>query len=121
MTDVNYKGYTREMGLNSVGKGWAPLVNRVFDKLESIKGTVKIVQVKEKYAGLRVYTDYSNKELDTVIREVERESFKMCEECGNPGKIRGKGWYYTSCDTHAQNGDTPHKYQPGDKHAEEEN
>ena len=118
---MNYKGYTREMGLGSVGKGWAPLVNRVFDKLETTKGSIKIVQVKEKYAGLRIYTDYSNKELDAVINQAERQSLTMCEECGKPGKIRGKGWYYTSCDIHAKNGDTPHKFQPGDKHAEEEN
>jgi hypothetical protein len=121
MTDVNYKGYTREMGLNSVGKGWALLVNRVFDKLESTKGSIKIVQVKEKYAGLRIYTDYSNTELDKIIYDVENESLKTCEECGKPGKVRGKGWYYTSCDIHAKNGDTPHKYQPGDKDAKEEN
>lgn len=118
---MNYKGYTREMGLGSVGKGWAPLVNRVFDKLESTKGSIKIVQVKEKYAGLRIYTDYSNKELDAVINQVERQSLTMCEECGKPGKVRGQGWYYTSCDIHAKNGDTPHKYQPGDKNAKEEN
>ena len=102
MSLVNYKGYTREAGLNSVGNGWSGLVNRVFDKLESIKGTIKIIQVKEKYAGLRIYTDYSNSELDEVIRQAERESFKICETCGNPGKVRGKGYYYTSCDEHAR-------------------
>jgi len=121
MSFVNYKGYTREMGLKSVGDGWASLVNRVFDKLENIEGSVKIIQVKEKFAGLRVYTDYSNTELDKVIKEAERESFKVCETCGRPGKVRGKGWYYTACDIHAKNGDTPHKYQPGDPYVEEEN
>ena len=121
MTSTNYKGYTREMGLTSVGKGWAPLINRVFDKLETIKGSIKIVQVKEKYAGLRIYTDYSNKELDKIIYDVEKESLRTCEECGKLGKIRGKEWYYTSCDIHAKNGDTPHKYQPGDKDAKKEN
>jgi hypothetical protein len=105
MSFVNYKGYTRELGLSSVGKGWAPLVNRVFDKLESVKGTVNIIQVKEKYGGLRIYTDYSNKKLNEVICEVERESLKMCEECGQSGKLRGKSWYYTSCDEHTRPGD----------------
>ena len=115
MSFVNYKGYTREMALTSVGKGWASLINRVFDALENIKGSVKVVQVKEKYAGLRVYTDYMNEELDAVIGWAERESFKMCEECGQPGKVRGKGWYYTSCDVHAKNDDPPHKFQPNDE------
>jgi hypothetical protein len=120
MSFVNYKGYTREMGLTSVGPGWAPLVNRIFDKLESITGTIKIVQVKEKFAGLRVYTDYINEELEKVINEAERESFKMCEECGKPGKVRGTGWMYTSCDEHVKNTDAPHDYQPGDPYVEEE-
>jgi hypothetical protein len=102
---VNYRGYTREMGLTSVGKGWAPLINRVFDKLETIKGSIKIVQVKEKWGGLRIYTDYSNKELDKVIYDVEHESLEMCEVCGQSGKLRGKSWYYTSCDEHIKPGD----------------
>lgn len=102
---VNYRGYTREMGLTSVGKGWASLVNRVFDKLETIKGSIKIVQVKEKWGGLRIYTDYSNKELDKVIYDAEKESLEICEVCGKPGKLRGKTWYYTSCDEHIKPGD----------------
>lgn len=105
MNFVNYKGYTRENGLTSVGAGWAPLVNRVFDKLETIKGNVKIIQVKEKYGGLRIYTDYSNEELDEVIYDAEHESLEMCEVCGQPGKLRGKSWYYTSCDEHVKPGD----------------
>jgi hypothetical protein len=105
MTSTNYKGYTREMGLTSVGKGWAPLINRVFDKLETIKGSIKIVQVKEKWGGLRIYTDYSNKELDKVIYDAEHESLEVCEVCGQSGKLRGKSWYYTSCDEHVKPGD----------------
>jgi hypothetical protein len=96
---------TREMGLTSVGKGWAPLINRVFDKLETIKGSIKIVQVKEKWGGLRIYTDYSNKELDKVIYDAEHESLEVCEVCGQSGKLRGKSWYYTSCDEHVKPGD----------------
>lgn len=113
MSFVNYKGYTREDALNSVGAGWASLVNRVFDKLTTIKGTVKIIQVKEKYAGLRIYTDYQNKELSEIIHQVERQSFRMCETCGAAGLVRGRGYFYTSCDAHAKDGDEPHEYQPG--------
>jgi hypothetical protein len=100
---VNYKGYTREDALESVGSGWAQLINRVFDKLESIKGTVKIIQVKEKFGGLRIYTDYGNDELDKVIRDAGIESVTTCEQCGTSGKIRGGSCYKTLCDTHANN------------------
>lgn len=98
---VNYKGYIRKEALESVGSGWSILINEVFDVLETIKGTVKIVQVKEKFGGLRIYTDVLNKELDTVIQKVGRESFTICEECGNVGKLRDGGWYRTLCDEHA--------------------
>lgn len=120
MSFVNYKGYTRELGLKSVGAGWAPLVHRVFDAVENTKASVKIIQVKEKYAGLRIYTDYVNEELDAVIRQVENESFTLCEICGQPGKVRGDRWYYTACDEHAKNNEPPHKLQPGDPYVEEE-
>jgi hypothetical protein len=29
----------------------------------------------------------------------------MREECGAPGKIRGRGWYYTACDKHTREED----------------
>ncbi len=98
---VNYKGYTREEAFESVGNGWSTLINEVFDVLETIKGTVKIVQVKEKFGGLRIYTDVLNKELDTVIQKVGRESFTICEECGNSGELRSGAWHKTLCDEHA--------------------
>lgn len=101
MSFVLYSGYTREMALLSVGEGWAHLIHRVFDVFDKINlENTKIVQVKEKYAGLRIYTSYSTKELDAVIREVERESYKTCETCGQPGKTRGHGWLYAACDAH---------------------
>lgn len=114
-------GYDRALAKESVGPGWASLIDEIFDKLDSMEDPPRIVQVKEKYAGLRVYLDVYIDELEKVILEAEKKSFKMCETCGKPGKIRGKGWYYTSCDEHARNGDLPHKYQFGDKNAEEEN
>jgi hypothetical protein len=98
---VNYKGYTREDALTSVGPGWASLIHMVFDALATIKGQVKIVQVKEKWGGLRIYTDYINEQLDTAIRAAEHDSFTICEECGLPGKLRGGSWYRTLCDDHA--------------------
>ena len=100
-TSVTYDGYTRELALQSVGVGWAPLINEVFDKLETIKGQIKIIQVKEKWGGLRIYTDYANEELDTVIRSAEERSYEICEVSGKPGKLRNcNGWYRVLSDEH---------------------
>lgn len=101
MSGVNYAGYTREEAIGSVGTGWMPLVNRVFDALIDYGHPVKIIQVKEKFGGLRVYTDHFHEEIETVIIQVGNESFSICEECGAVGKLRGTTWYRTLCEDHA--------------------
>lgn len=102
---VHYDGYTRELALASVGEGWATLVNEAFDRLQHIKGNIKIIQVKEKWGGLRIYTDYSHHLYDKMLHDLEARSFKLCEVCGKEGQLRGGGWYRTLCSTHG--GDKP--------------
>ena len=101
-TYVYHEGYTRELALNSVGEGWAGLVNEAFDALGKIRGDIKILQVKEKYGGLRIYTDYSHIDYDLILINLEKKSFTICELCGEPAKLRNtNGWYRTLCDAHA--------------------
>ncbi len=99
-TFVVHSGYTRQLALNSVGTGWAGLVNEVFDMLEKTKG-IKIIQVKEKWGGLRIYTDFMHPEFDKFIMDVEVRSFTVCEQCGKSGALREGGWLLTQCDEHA--------------------
>jgi hypothetical protein len=101
-TAVIYEGYDRNLALQSVGSGWAALINEVFDFFESAKiKNVRIIQVKEKWGGLRIYTDYMNDAFDQKIREVEKRSFTVCEVSGTPGKLRKcNGWYRTLSDEH---------------------
>jgi len=63
---------------------------------ENIK--VSIVQVKEKYGGLRFYTYGGNDYVRGMIDFAESMSYKICECCGNPGKLSQKGWWRTLCD-----------------------
>jgi hypothetical protein len=102
-TFVIYEGYDRALALASVGKGWAPLIHEVFDLIEQKKITQKVVQVKEKFGGLRIYTDIINDELEKKVIEVGNRSFTICEECGAPGQLRGGSWYRTLCDVHGKN------------------
>lgn len=122
-------GYDRQLAKDSVGKGWSGLIDEVFDKLEALGKPTTIVQVKEKYAGLRIYTggygylddgsEITMDDFEKFILDIEYRSFKICEVCGKEGKVRGKNWYYTSCDEHAHpNDNEPHKIQPGDEHDE---
>lgn len=101
-TYVIYEGYDRALAIESVGKGWSSLINEVFDYLEQHRTHSKVVQVKEKWGGLRIYTDVIDDKLDEKIREVEKKSYTICEDCGAPGALRSGGWYRTLCDEHGK-------------------
>lgn len=103
---VYHSGYTREGALASTGKGWADLINAVFNKAQSYSPGIRIIQVKEKWGGLRIYCDPYVEDFEKMLREVEKKSFTICEECGKPANLRDGGWYKTLCDEHA-NGRKP--------------
>lgn len=108
---VIYEGYDRALALESVGKGWASLIHEVFDYMENNKTHSKIIQVKEKWGGLRIYTDVIDNNLDKKIIEIEKKSFTICEVSGEPGKLRNcNGWYRTLSD--AEGGQYPVVQQP---------
>lgn len=90
----------REQALNCVGQGWATLINKAYDVLDTYP-TLKVIQVKEKWGGLRIYTDGYIPEVDKIIIELEKSSYNICEVCGAAGNLRGGGWYRTLCEEHA--------------------
>jgi hypothetical protein len=59
-----------------------------------------IVQVKEKFGGLRFYTNGGTPEMHNYIHFAEMISRNMCEECGAPGKTRNGRWIRTLCEKH---------------------
>lgn len=81
-----------------VGPGWAHLVKVVVRQAE--KENVRIRQVKEKWGGLRIYTDPGPAYLEGMIATAETRSHKICEFCGAPGhQVSLRGWLKTACDT----------------------
>jgi len=81
-----------------VGPGWNDIIYDLNKKLEAEKPDYKIFQIKEKFAGLRFYTDELPYPGWDAIEEAEKRSFETCEECGRPGKIWGRnGWIRTLC------------------------
>lgn len=102
------EGYDRELAKLSVGPGWASLIDEAFDKLEELGKPTIIVQVKEKYAGLRIYisgyeldSEHPVSQFERFLQDIERRSLQTCEQCGEPGEIRGTNTLYTACDLHA--------------------
>jgi hypothetical protein len=97
----------RAKAFASVGKGWQPIIDYLFDKFEFYCTKVHITQVKEKYGGLRFYyaqielrenEHYVQYDFDTVIQMAEGISYYICQQCGRPGKVRRDGWHLTLCD-----------------------
>lgn len=92
---------TEEQAVACVGKGWEHLVRTVYNAKAGIGTTVGIIQVKEKWGGLRIYTDYYDSLLEKVIQEVGKESFTVCETCGgSAGLVRLGGLFRTLCEEH---------------------
>jgi hypothetical protein len=96
-----YKGYSLEQALQSVGEGWHGLLREVYDKMATLDTHMDILQVKEKWGGLRIYTSVVHDVFDKFLIDIERKSFTICEFCGSPGALRKGGWYRTLCDEHS--------------------
>jgi hypothetical protein len=78
--------------------GWEPIVRGACEELAAmgIEG-LHIVQVKEKFGGLRIYLNqYPDGALE-ITTAAEDESYKVCEVCGEPGTLESKGWWNTRC------------------------
>lgn len=86
---------TRVDAKAAVGPGWERLVDIVFDNLPS---DVVVLDVKEKFGGLRVAVSACSQELDTFLDTIEDLSLGLCEHCGQPGRPRDDSWIKTLCD-----------------------
>ena len=90
-----------------MGDGWFDLLWKLCEDIQSIldrpgnekiKKDFTVVQVKEKFAGLRFYTRRSTPEIETLTNQAETDSLKICEICGKPGTVdRKRGWILTLC------------------------
>lgn len=68
-------------------------------KLELQDSGFEIIQVKEKFGTLRVYTNWSTSKIEDAIIRAEEESSVTCEICGEKGTLRTDGWLSTMCDS----------------------
>ena len=85
------------------GEGWDKLVDPLIDLVLDAGGTVD--QVKEKFGGLRFYFGGLNaidwERIEPIVNKAESESYHICEQCGEPGKLYGNiPWWQTLCDKH---------------------
>ncbi len=83
---------------NKVGPGWAGTIERLVADLFALGWDGEVLQVKEKFGGLRFYINAQTDEMwERAILACE-ESVKICEDCGAPGILRNvRGWRRTLC------------------------
>lgn len=85
----------------SIGKGWYPIVKKLIEDLIELGWDKQIIQVKEKFGGLRFYINDGSIEIYDRISEAEKSSYETCEICGEQGKVRTDiGWLSNLCEKH---------------------
>jgi hypothetical protein len=88
--------------------GWWKTIEEYFDKIQDLldSGTeeqlspFEVLQVKEKYATLRVYYYGGNDAIEALVEELEDACDNTCETCGkSPAKVyESHMWYKTLCE-----------------------
>lgn len=86
------------------GDGWFSLLEDLLSKIyKEGLGLVKVLQVKEKFGGLRFYfkrEGADSSRLEELVAEAEVKANHTCETCGKEGSLRSGGWMKTLCDKH---------------------
>jgi hypothetical protein len=89
--------------------GWFDILWRLCEDLEPLVAEFEqesgsqfeVLQVKEKFGGLRFYVNCRRNE--TICQRIgiaTDESFRTCEVCGQPGTLRKARCIKTLCDEH---------------------
>lgn len=90
----------------NVGAGWQPIIEALHRDLTALDPGYQVLQIKEKFGGLRYYTasseglpDDTYNEMQRLIAVAEELSDITCEKCGAPGEVRNENyWLRTLCD-----------------------
>jgi hypothetical protein len=92
-------------GFFEIDNGWLGIVKELIEDLIEIGWDKEILQVKEKFGGLRFYINKSSIEIQDRILKAEKISMVTCEICGDAGNNQIKNnWVVTCCNKHTANG-----------------
>lgn len=80
-------------------EGWFKFIDKLCAKITALDPEVEIVQLKQKYGGLRCCTTGTSKAVIDEIWAAEAESYTICEKCGATGMLRDDlPWMQTLCE-----------------------
>ena len=77
--------------------GWLPLIARALSEIECELegGPWRVLQIKEKFGELRIYTSPAS----DAGRRIRDESTRTCMDCGAPAdQVKIEGWISTLCE-----------------------
>lgn len=106
-------------------EGWYNIIDELTKEISEIavkylptdeRLRINVVQIKEKFGGLRYYVNYYDmndddiQRIEHVIRNAEMKTFAVCEDCGGNGyRVSPRRyWMKTLC------ADCQNKYDMGD-------
>jgi len=75
-------------------------IEKELEKHPELKKQFIVLEVKEKFGGLRFYSGPATEKIFKLIDEAEKKSYKICEICGKRGCLRinrNYFWYKTLC------------------------
>lgn len=94
--------------LNAMDKGWRKTfgiqmckdIRKALLEEGGIKAlfNYRILQIKEKWGGLRWYDSYSTNKIQEIISQYEVISMHTCINCGKPAKYMTTGWICPYCE-----------------------
>ena len=95
-----------------VDDGWFNIINLLCHSIqthlnwqnrnEPTVEQVTVLQLKEKFGGLRFYYGGGDEYVSGLVVMAEQFSEITCETCGDKGKLRGGSWIKCLCDQHYQ-------------------
>ena len=87
----------------TVGNGWLGILQRLFEVLISMGWDKQFLNVKQKFGGMSIFLDNLPENGFHFVVESEKETFSVCEVCGEPGdQHKINSWTYTLCDEHKE-------------------
>jgi hypothetical protein len=100
-----------------VGKGWHKLLEQAHVEIQAVNPEYEVLQVKEKFGGLRLYL-MASREGQDIAHKYEQKSYEVCEFCGKPGSLdQSHFWLNTLCDEHKERRNTYHHGDKADENA----
>ena len=93
----------------AIEPGWVGIIEELFGKITELQPEhwPMIAQIKEKFAGLRVYCDQitddvqARRHIKDAIAYAEGRAARTCQVCGCRGRLRkNQRWWVTACKPH---------------------